>query len=276
MIGSSSAVPRTSTWRDAVLEEFDDDARHRRTGRAPQELRRAQPRTSAGRPLELLASRALGRHRRRSSPKRRRILGALRRPRLHRQSHVSSASKSIVSRGVAAKDALFTWPEQAGRTTSSKRSATCSYTGVGVERGYGYLPDIDIEKSNADDALARASRRGGRPAGGDDVRRLRRPAEKPGVLVHLAAQILDPVARRSRQSGVDGAAGARTTALRRRVRTRTTDSSATTWTRRWSGWANSTRATSPSKVRRDRARPTAARTSFTRSSSPASASASPR
>ena len=52
-------------------------ARHRRTGGAPEELRRAQPRTPVGRPLELLASRTPSPTPNRSSPKRRRSSSTL-------------------------------------------------------------------------------------------------------------------------------------------------------------------------------------------------------
>jgi predicted RecB family nuclease len=99
----------------------------------------------------------------------------------------------IVSRGVAAKDAHFTWPEQPVNPVFEKKRNVL-YTGVGVERGYGYLPHIDIASRTLTMRWhERHEEAGGLPAvmTFDDYVG---PAEKPGVLVHLASQILDPVA----------------------------------------------------------------------------------
>jgi uncharacterized protein len=97
----------------------------------------------------------------------------------------------IVSRGVAAKDAHFTWPEQPVNPVFGKKRNVL-YTGVGVERGYGYLPNIDIESRTLTMRWhERHEEAGGLPAvmTFDDYVG---PAEKPGVLAHLASQILDP------------------------------------------------------------------------------------
>jgi predicted RecB family nuclease len=98
----------------------------------------------------------------------------------------------IVSRGVAAKDAHFTWPEQPVNPVFEKKRNVL-YTGVGVERGYGYLPSIDIASRTLTMRWhERHEEAGGLPAvmTFDDYVG---PAEKPGVLAHLATQILDPV-----------------------------------------------------------------------------------
>jgi predicted RecB family nuclease len=99
----------------------------------------------------------------------------------------------IVSRGVAAKDAHFTWPEQPVDPIFEKKRNVL-YTGIGVERGYGYLPAIDIERRTLTMRWhERHEEAGGLPAvmTFDDYVG---PAEKPGVLAHLAQQILDPAA----------------------------------------------------------------------------------
>src|SRR3984957_10290916 len=97
----------------------------------------------------------------------------------------------VVSRGVAAKDAHFTWPEQpVNPVFEEKRNVL--YTGVGVERGYGYLPHIDLASRTLTMRWhERHEEAGGLPAvmTFDDYVG---PAEKPGVLAHLASQILDP------------------------------------------------------------------------------------
>jgi uncharacterized protein len=99
----------------------------------------------------------------------------------------------VVVRGVAAKDAHFTWPEQPVSPVFEKKRNVL-YTGIGVERGYGYLPNIDIASRTLTMRWhERHEEAGGLPAvmTFDDYIG---PAEKPGVLVHLAEQILDPAA----------------------------------------------------------------------------------
>ena len=97
----------------------------------------------------------------------------------------------VLSRGAPARNALFTWPEQpVNGAFAEKRNVL--FTGVGVERGYGYLPSIDLERRE----VAMRWREHHDEAGGlpsvvtiDDYIG---PMEKPGVLVHLAEQILHP------------------------------------------------------------------------------------
>ena len=44
----------------------------------------------------------------------------------------------------------------AGERRLRDKKRNVLFTGVGVERGYGYIPDIDLDSAHADDALARA------------------------------------------------------------------------------------------------------------------------
>ena len=87
--------------------------------------------------------------------------------------------------------AHFTWPEQLVDQKFQARESFL-YTGVGVERGYGYLSAVDHNKRE----LAMTWRERHAEAGGvpsvitlDDYVS---PGHKPGVLVHLAEQIVNP------------------------------------------------------------------------------------
>jgi uncharacterized protein len=99
--------------------------------------------------------------------------------------------ESLNARGVATKNALFSWPPQ---VVDQKFVRQCNvlFTGVGVEQGYGYLPEVDLEhrvlKMRWRD---RYDEQGGMPAVMtlDDYVS---PREKPSVLFHLAEQILAP------------------------------------------------------------------------------------
>jgi len=102
--------------------------------------------------------------------------------------------EDVVSKGAPAVDAHFTWPEQTvSPVFEDKRKRNVLFTGVGVERGYGYLPKIDIEART----LTMRWRERHEEAGGlpavvtyDDYVG---PMEKPGVLIHLGDQIVNPV-----------------------------------------------------------------------------------
>jgi predicted RecB family nuclease len=89
--------------------------------------------------------------------------------------------------------AHFTWPEQLVDQKFQDKGGFL-YTGVGVERGYGYLSAIDLEKRT----LTMTWRDVHEAAGGlPSVITLDGyigPRDKPGVLVHLAEQILRPQA----------------------------------------------------------------------------------
>jgi uncharacterized protein len=94
--------------------------------------------------------------------------------------------------GDVVKHALFSWPEQVVDTTTFKRQVNVLYTGIGVEHGYGYVSELDHDRRE----LKMTWRERHEEAGGlprvvalDDYVS---PFEKPGVLFHLAEQILTP------------------------------------------------------------------------------------
>jgi uncharacterized protein len=94
--------------------------------------------------------------------------------------------------GEVAKYARFSWPEQEVDRSTFVRQKSVLYTGVGVERGYGYVSELDHEKRE----LTMRWRERHDEAGGlprvmaiDDYVS---PREKPGVLFHLAEQIVHP------------------------------------------------------------------------------------
>jgi uncharacterized protein len=93
--------------------------------------------------------------------------------------------------GETVKNAVFSWPEQLVDSAFRTKKSVL-FTGVGVEHGYGYLPSIDFDKHE----LRMRWRDHHEESGGmplvmtlDDYVS---PREKPGVLFHLAEQILHP------------------------------------------------------------------------------------
>lgn len=98
--------------------------------------------------------------------------------------------ESTSARGVTVKDAVFTWPAQAVDSSLFTRQKSVLFSGVGVERGYGYLPEVDLDKRTLKMRWREHHEElGGLPAVMtiDDYVS---PREKPGVLFHLAEQIL--------------------------------------------------------------------------------------
>ena len=87
--------------------------------------------------------------------------------------------------------AHFTWPEQLVDQKFRERGGFL-YTGVGVEKGYGYLSSIDLDAR----ALSMTWQERHAEAGGvPSVITLDgyfNPGDKPGVLVHLAEQLVTP------------------------------------------------------------------------------------
>jgi uncharacterized protein len=96
-----------------------------------------------------------------------------------------------VSRGTAVKDAVFSWPEQ-DLGPLFKNQMSVLYAGLGGEHGFGYVASID------EDARELRLRWREREQEGDIMPVVFTPddyigpREKPGVLVHLAEQILSP------------------------------------------------------------------------------------
>jgi predicted RecB family nuclease len=99
--------------------------------------------------------------------------------------------EETVSRGVAVKNAVFTWPEQLV-SEEFDTAHDVLFTGVGVEREYGYLPSIDVDARELRMRWRdRYEEAGIFPAviTYDDYYS---PGVKPGVLIHLAEQIVNP------------------------------------------------------------------------------------
>lgn len=103
--------------------------------------------------------------------------------------------------GDMVRNAIFRWPQQVVDSAFRTKKSVL-FTGVGVEQGYGYLPSIDLENRELRMRWRdRHEELGAMPLVMtlDDYIS---PNEKPGVLFHLAGQVLepDPVDRASRVS----------------------------------------------------------------------------
>jgi predicted RecB family nuclease len=99
--------------------------------------------------------------------------------------------EEVTSRGATAKNAVFTWLAQPVNPAFTEKRQVL-YAGNGVERGYGYLPQIDLEKR---ELRMRWQERHEMAVGLPSVVTIDDyigPQEKPGVLFHLAEQILRP------------------------------------------------------------------------------------
>jgi uncharacterized protein len=95
------------------------------------------------------------------------------------------------AKGVVTKNARFSWPAQ-NVDVKFTRQSNVLFTGVGVEQGYGYLPEVDLEQRVLTMRWReRYDEQGGMPSVMtlDDYVS---PREKPAVLFHLAEQILSP------------------------------------------------------------------------------------
>ena len=94
-----------------------------------------------------------------------------------------------VSRGAPVIDALFTWPPQSVDPAFVSRSSVL-FTGEGGEHGFGYASEVDLERRE----LRLRWRQREVEAGVTPIVVTRDdyvgPREKPGVLIHLAEQIL--------------------------------------------------------------------------------------
>jgi hypothetical protein len=94
---------------------------------------------------------------------------------------------------VAGKDALFTWPEQpVSSTFSDPKKRNVLFTGVGVERGFAYVPKIDVEERVLRLRWKEVFDESGAMPSVICVDDYIRPEPKPGVLFHLAEQIVTP------------------------------------------------------------------------------------
>jgi uncharacterized protein len=100
--------------------------------------------------------------------------------------------EAAISRGVPVTNALYTWPEQPiSEQFNEKRNVL--FTGVGVERGFGYLPEIDLQEREL--KMRWRERYEEEGSGHPSVFTIDdyvSPGVKPGVLMHLAEQIVTP------------------------------------------------------------------------------------
>jgi predicted RecB family nuclease len=98
--------------------------------------------------------------------------------------------ENVVSRGAPAIDALYTWPEQpVNEAFGEKRKVL--FTGVGIERGFGYLPAIDLDARELRMRWYEYYEETGGFASVMTFDDYFDPTPKPGVLFHLAEQILN-------------------------------------------------------------------------------------
>jgi uncharacterized protein len=102
---------------------------------------------------------------------------------------ISSVEESVTATGRLRKRATFTWPAQEV-DPSFKRQTQLLFTGIGVEQGYAYAPELDVARREA--TLTWSD-------GPDEVPCVPaviavndyvHPGSKPGVLVYLAEQVL--------------------------------------------------------------------------------------
>ena len=99
--------------------------------------------------------------------------------------------ENVVSRGAPAVDAIYTWPEQpVNEVFVEKRKVL--FTGVGIERGYGYLPGIDLDARELRMRWYEHYEETGGFASVLTFDDYFDPGPKPGVLIHLAEQVLNP------------------------------------------------------------------------------------
>jgi len=98
-----------------------------------------------------------------------------------------------LSRGIAVTEAVFTWPVQdVDPTFVSRRSVI--YTGIGDEHGFGYVSQVDLEQRDLRLRWREREQEAGVMPVVFTLDEYVSPREKPGVLVHLAEQILTPTA----------------------------------------------------------------------------------
>jgi uncharacterized protein len=96
------------------------------------------------------------------------------------------------SRGTPVINALYTWPEQPVSELFDEKHNVL-FTGVGIERGFGYLPEIDLEKRELKMRWRdRYDEEGGGHPSVFTIDDYVSPGVKPHVLIHLAEQIVTP------------------------------------------------------------------------------------
>ena len=99
--------------------------------------------------------------------------------------------EEVISRGAPATNALFTWPAQPVDPSFAQKKKVL-FVGVGVERGYGYLPEIDLEHRTLKMRWKEHHEEVGALPSVMVVDNYFGPGDKPGVLVQLGRQFVDP------------------------------------------------------------------------------------
>ncbi len=95
------------------------------------------------------------------------------------------------SRGVAVTDALFTWPDQTVDPSFVSRSSVI-FIGIGGEHGFGYVSQVDLDQRTLRLRWREREQEAGVMPVVLTLDDYVGPREKPGVLVHLAEQVLNP------------------------------------------------------------------------------------
>ena len=102
----------------------------------------------------------------------------------------STVHSFVGQKAVEKKQATFTWsPQSVG--PSFKKQEGVLFAGVGVENGYGYIKDIDVENRSITLTWSEPHDVSEIIPSTVTVDSFRSPEPKPAVLIHLAEQILD-------------------------------------------------------------------------------------
>jgi uncharacterized protein len=101
----------------------------------------------------------------------------------------TTIEESEDARGRRRKRASFTWPDQEV-DQSFKRQTQLLFTGVGVEQGYAYAPELDPARRTLTLTWGDGPDQSPGVPAVVAVNDYVHPGEKPGVLVHLAEQVL--------------------------------------------------------------------------------------
>ena len=99
--------------------------------------------------------------------------------------------EEVMSRGAPATNALFTWPVQPVDPSFAQQKKVL-FVGAGVERGYGYLPEIDLERRSLKMRWKEQHQELGALPSVMVVDNYFGPGDKPGVLMHLGSQLVEP------------------------------------------------------------------------------------
>lgn len=94
-----------------------------------------------------------------------------------------------LSRGAPVRDAVFSWPPQEVSPLFVDKCRVL-FTGVGIEHGFGYLPKVDVARRELSMRWRESDEELGLMPLVFTLDDYIGPQQKPGVLVHLAEQVL--------------------------------------------------------------------------------------